>query len=345
MGPIAPRTWLMTLPIGMLVSLLWWGVADGPRAHAQPVSTTPPPSKAETAWMEGVPGDVQRRARDVFLAGNAHMDEQQYPEAADKYEEALQLWAHPAFHYNLAVAQINLKQLIAAYRNLVKACSQGPKPLGVEKYQEAKNYIKLLKSQLAELTLVCEAPRAVVSLDGEQLFVGPGQHTDLALPGGHQLVVEMPGGIPYTRSLVLAPGESSRHVVAPGVLVPVRRWAAWKPWAVTAVGGVILAGAGYANARAFGDLGEIKQNFEERCRPGCTEMPEDIESSLDGIESQRGLSLAGLALGGAVLVTSTVLLYLNRERLVRKPERPAAVTLSPLVAEDGAIGIHALGRF
>lgn len=331
---------------GALLALAWSSVG-GLRAHAQPARAAEPGPREASAkpWIEGVPGRVQRRARDLFLAGNDHMDEQQYPEAAEKYREALALWQHPAFYYNLAVAQINIDRPIAAYRNLVKARSHGPEPLGAEKYKEAGNYVTLLRNQLAELTVVCEAPGAVVSVDGERLFVGPGEHTDLARPGGHQLVVELPDGIPYTRSLTLAPGESLRHVVRPDVLVPTRRWATWKPWAVTAIGAVMLAGAGYVNARAFGQMGDLTLDIEVQCRTGeCSDLSLFSDRMAD-INVRQRLSFAGMALGGTVLVTSALLLYVNRERLLRQPESRAAVTLSPVVAEDGAIGVHALGRF
>lgn len=331
---------------GALIALTWADVGRA-RAYAQPArAVQPEPSKDRAKpWIEGVPGQVQRRARELFLAGNDHMDEQQYPEAAEKYREALTLWEHPAFHYNLAVALINIDRPIAAYRNLVEARSQGHEPLGAEKYKEAGNYVTLLKNQLAELTVVCEASGAMVSVDGERLFVGPGQHTGLARPGGHQLVVELPDGIPYTRQLTLAPGQAFRHVVKPDVLVPTRRWATWKPWAVTAVGAVMLAGAGYVNARAFGQMKDLEMEFEEKCRAGCTGVPMEILEGQDRIAAWQRLSLAGLGIGGAVLVASAYLLYVNREQLVRRPEGTTPVTLTPLVAEDGTLGLHAVGRF
>ena len=345
MDQIAYRSWLVTSMAGAL-GALFWSAVDGSRAYAQPAQETrPAPVEDEKEWLKGVPGDVQRAARELFRAGNAHMDEQQYPEAVAKYEEALQLWPHPAFHYNLAVAQVNLAQPLIAYRHFVEACSQGPELLGAEKYEEGRNYIKLLESQLTELTIACEAPGAVVSLDGERLFVGPGEHTRMVSPGVRQLVVELPGGIPYTRQLALAPGKAFRHVVTPDVLVPVRRWSVWKPWAMTAVGGVILAGAGYVNARAFVDRGALEVDFAVQCRVGCMLLPEQLASELDGVSFRRRLSFVGFAVGGAVLVTSAYLIFLNREQLVRQPESPAAVKLVPLVADGGGIGIHALGHF
>ena len=332
--------------IGLLVLL----AVALPRAHAQSEDVSATPDSSEPPWMRRIPGATQQAARELFLAGNALMDEQLYIKAAERFQEALRLWPHPAFHYNLAIAQINLDQPIAAYGNFRKARAYGPTPLGADKYEEAGNYLILIRNQLADLTITCAVPDAQVRLDGELLFVGPGQHQGLVRPGGHQLVVEKPDGVPYTRQLTLAPGERARHTVSPEVLVPVRRWAVWKPWAVTATGAVLTVGAGFLSWQSSRGFDAFDEGFDYYCAQGCVGMPVQLDNDLARARWQQRVSLVGFALGGAALFTGAVLIYLNRERLIRQDdETTPSLAILPTVTHDGtsgvALGAHVLGHF
>ena len=55
-------------------------------------------------WVEGVPQETRIAANRIFLEANSLMREGLFARAAEKYREALALWDHPGFHYNLAIA-------------------------------------------------------------------------------------------------------------------------------------------------------------------------------------------------------------------------------------------------
>jgi hypothetical protein len=62
----------------------------------------------EKPWNAGVPMERRIAARDIFMEANQFMKDTLFAKAAAKYKKALALWDNPAFHYNLAIAQINL---------------------------------------------------------------------------------------------------------------------------------------------------------------------------------------------------------------------------------------------
>jgi hypothetical protein len=55
-------------------------------------------------WSRGISMETRARARDIFTEGNRLMAIPLFAPAAKKFKEALALWPHPAFHYNLAIA-------------------------------------------------------------------------------------------------------------------------------------------------------------------------------------------------------------------------------------------------
>src|SRR2546423_895823 len=63
-------------------------------------------------WAAGVQPTEQRAALQMFHDGNVFLNDGLFAKAGDKYKEALKHWDHPAIHYNLALAQMNLDQPI-----------------------------------------------------------------------------------------------------------------------------------------------------------------------------------------------------------------------------------------
>ncbi len=149
-----------------------------------------------------------------FEAGNKLFEESQYAAALSEYREALKSWDHPAIRYNAAVALINLDQPLAAYENLELALRYGDAPLAPETYQQALTYRKLLRGQLAELTVTCAEPGADVAIDGVPLFLAPGDAKRWVMPGAHQLIARKSGFLTQTRPITLIAGKSSVEALA-----------------------------------------------------------------------------------------------------------------------------------
>ena len=287
--------------------------------------------------MQDVPASTQRAARQLFLEANVLINDSLFGKAVAKYKQALDLWDHPAFHYNLAIAQINLDQPVIAFGNFQRALRYGNGPLGPGKYKEGRNYLTLLQNQLARLEVICRTPGGKVTIDGELLLQCPGSRQIMLKAGGHQLVASKPDRLPRVEQLVLAAGQEIQHVVEFEQYKRVRRWPTWIPWSVLGFGAVTIAGAGMVNWRASVRLSEAYAEFAEKCRTECDESTQDeLLGRLDRTETRQQVSFIVVGVGAVSVLTGALLLYLNRERLVRLQEDSAeAVTVRPALSLGG----------
>src|SRR4051794_13348308 len=325
--------------------------ADNEPAAATKQPPTADQPAAERPWAENVPADAQKLALALFEEGNKLFENGQHTVALAKYREALKVWDHPAIRYNAAVALINLDQPLAAYENLEPALRYGAAPLGAETYQQALTYRKLLRGQLAELRVTCAEPGAEVALDGQALFVGPGEASRWILPGPHQLVARKAGFLTETRSLDLPPGRPSAENLALQDIrsLPVktvRRWPTWKPWTVLG-GGALLALIGIPvilEARSsFNEYdAEVAACVMTYPQNGCPAggVP---QSALDRGHLENTVAVSLFAVGGAIAASGVALLILNQPRVVPAEETTRA-SVMPLLA-PGVFGLSlALSR-
>lgn len=357
--PASGRTPAWTC-MGLVLALM---LAWFPAAHAQEAGEQSVPEAGDTAadvpgnmpgsaadkpWNHGVNIEQRKRARALFLEGNRLLQVPLFAQAADKYKQALALWPHPAFHYNLAIAQLNLVQPIDAYESLLQAMQYGPEALGASEHAQAQEYRQRLEQQLGRVGVACDEPGAEVTLDGQRLFTGPGRYEGVVLPGEHQVVASRPGRIPETRQVVLSPGERTEIALVlrmPDRVETTRYLPAWVPWVGVGVGAALLSGGGYLDRQSSRSLAQFDATFDRQCPRGCTpgEVPA-LATEVEEAEAQKRMAL-GLYIGGSlVLAGSAALLYLNRERVVRSKTRPSALSLVPVLS-PGAAGLAAWGRF
>lgn len=384
---------LMFVPLSMvvLVSLAWAAQAraqsrqpaDAAAAPAPPAAAAPGPAAPvdplpaddgaasaadasdDAPWNQGVDLDQRRAAREVFLEANALARKRFFATAAAKFRQAIELWPHPAFSYNLALAQLQLDQPIEAHASLLRAVEHGPEPLG-DRYDQARQQIARIESEIGTIEVTCDEPGARVMLDGKPVFTGPGTYRSVVRPGAHQVVAIRRGLAPVVEQLVVSPGEQSGMVLVfeypeTEVTEKRRRWTAWKPYTVVGAGAaLVLVGAvlDRHSTRLFDDyddeIGEICQG-EAMCFPTMEEPP-NLADLRARAENEQRLAVIGYAVGGAALATGVVLSYVGRERTYRKRVRvapdaesapvPSATTsgISPLIA-PGAIGVSAGFRF
>ena len=145
----------------------------------------------------------------------------------------------------------------------------------------------------------------------------------LAKKSGHLTVsrtITVLGGKEEALELKLIPlADASRTV---------RRWDVWKPWAV-AGGGVLVAALGFAFGRAsVSARDDYEQGFATACPEGCREadIPAPVVFDKDRAYTFHGLEVASYSVGGAAVVTSAVLLFMNREQKVLLDESGAAIS-------------------
>ena len=307
----------------MIISAL--GVmAASPATWAQSDGVVDALAEDERPWAEGVPDARQEQAREVFARANASMKDGLFAQAAAGYRDVLAIWDHAGAYYNLGLALISLDQPIEAYESFGKAMRHGAVPLqGQEKYEQAQRYREMLEKQLARIEVVCDEQGAEVTLNGQHVFTGPGRHEGMVRPGGHQIVATKAGRIPATEQAVLSPGELGRYeltLALPASVSTERRWTAWKPWVVVGAGAIVMMGAGYIDYDTSRSFDSFDIEFDMLCGTGCPddEVPQALRDRLRRTERAQRVGQISYAIGGAALVTGVVLVYMNREQVVRR---------------------------
>ena len=312
---------------------------------------------ANRPWAQGVNPSEQRTALAMFHDGNVQLNDGLFAKAADKYKEALSHWDHPAIHYNLALALMNLDQPIEAYDNFQMAVKYGEAPLqSKDKFDNAKNYMVVLDKEIGEVEVTCNKKGAKVAVDGREVFVAPGtykgkvrvgKHTFVATLEGHPTQVDAPyisSGAPFRIELKLyTVAELTRYR---------RKWdATWMPYAVFGAGAVI-AGVGALSELHSSDKYRDYDRDVAKCNDvntGCANSSalKNIRSAGDEYKT-AGFVLYGV--GAAAAAVGITMWYLNRpESYQIRPEDMAppvepAVTVTPVVSPQFA-GAALSGRF
>ena len=281
---------------------------------------------ANGVWDKNTNLDQQLQAYEIFLRANELVKEGSPSEAVRRYEDALKIWQHPAIYYNLSVAQGTLGQRLAIYHSLLRAIEYGPAPLGQSKYEQAKNRLEVLRGQLSQIELVCDDEGAEVTLDGRQLFIGPGTRTEVVIPGEHQVVADRIDRFPDTQKLYLQGGQKKRIVLklrTSDDTQKYRRWRWWVPVAVAGTSTVFLASGNLLQNNASSQFDIYDERFTVLCRDGCPDA--DVDPKVTAIRNsathRQNMSRASYAIGGVILATSLLLAYLNKEKIRRTKHR------------------------
>jgi hypothetical protein len=316
------------------------------------------PAGATAPWSQGVAMGKRQTARDIFLAANDLARKRFFASAAAQYKQAIEIWPHPAFFYNLALSQLQLEQPIEAHANLGRAVEHGPDPLD-GRYIQARQQLALLESELSPIEVTCAEQGAQVMLDGKLLFRGPGRHRGIVRPGTHQLVATRHGLTPIVEQIVVAPGERGSFALAfeyPEVAVSTRPWPAWRSQAVIGAGAALLLAGGVLDWHSTRMFDEYDQMVREGCPRGCPkEMPPPgLADQESRASTEQRAAVVAYAVGGAVVATGLVLTYFGRARTTRRRMRPpmepgpevSAVSgaVAPIVTAD-TIGVSAGLRF
>jgi tetratricopeptide (TPR) repeat protein len=312
--------------IGMLACVL---ALLSTHAYAQPQ----PGSAAGRPWAEGVSEREQATAFELYVAGNVEFAQARFAQALAKYKEAIGHWDHPEVRFNMAVCLIKLDQPLEAKDNLERSLKYGARALsGDDRYQQGLTYRKLLDARLASIEISCREPGMQVTLDGKFLLAGPAIMEKIVLPGEHQLVAMEVGFLTATRSLVLVAGERTTYEVSPleRKTAPrmIRRWEAWRPWAVMA-GGSVLLGLGVASyVAATNNFARYDSENLANCLQGCyATLSGDAGYLREQGGTERVLAYSLISAGGAVLVGSVIGVIVNEPRLQLEPSH-----VQPVVA-------------
>jgi len=300
---------------------------DKKKQDAPPPGTDKPdlsncPTKDTRPWACGVSSDNQAKALMLFTEGNNLVSSTLFANAVEKYKEALKYWGHPAIHYNLALALIFVKDPVGVYRSLEKAVVYGAKPLGKDNFDHANKYKTLIMSQLAWLEVKCDLAGARVSLDNEELFVGPGSKKILVKAGKHTLIAKKKGYIGGEVRRIFAPAERTtvnlQMFTEADLSRERRKWTVWKPFAVVG-GGVAIAGIGaivhLLAKNGFSDFDKAIASCGGDTL-GC-QPDQGIRDMRTGAETKQTIAFSAYVIGGAAVVSGLALVYMNRARPYR----------------------------
>lgn len=298
----------------------------------------------------------EKEARIDFLAGNDYLNNGLFLQAVDKYTEALAHWNHPAIHYNIALALINLDRPLEVYDHLTKAIAYGPAPLDKDKYDYAQEYLRLVGGQLADIEVSCDKPGARVAVDGSVVFVGPGKYTAKVRVGKHSFLAEKRGYSTRSTAPFIGPGEKYRIdlelYTAEDLTRYHRRWnKAWMPYSVIGAGVLFgLAGGGLElSARSsFRDYdAAVARCSEQSPNHGCDQTTPGLLSMRDSGDHKRTAGIIMYGLAGSAIVAGGVLVYLNRRQAYQisaEDLNEKLVTVTPMVA-PGMAGALVRGHF
>jgi tetratricopeptide (TPR) repeat protein len=323
--------------------------------------------KAGTKLEKGTGGSRDVSASDAkqatteFQKGNDHLNNGLFPQAVENYRTALSHWDHPAIHYNLALAFINLDQPLEVFAELNKAMEYGPEPITQEKFDHAKEYLKLVEGQLANVEVSCDKIGAKVSVDGKEVFVAPGKYTAKVRVGKHTFYADKQGYNARITAPFIGPGETYRielKVYTAEELTRYRRkWQnTWFPYVVVGSGAVVGLIAGGLELSAQSSYKDFDRqiaacNTQTGNNGGCS-IDTSINSLKDSGDTKKILGYVGYGIAGAAIATGATLAWLNRrqpyqisaEDLENERPRQPVVSITPIVAPDMA-GAMVMGRF
>jgi len=96
------------------------------------------------------------------------------------------------------------------FSQLNYAINYGADPIGQDKFDHAKEYLKLVGGQLADLEVSCDKPGAKVAVDGKEVFVAPGAYRSKVRVGKHTFYGEKEGYNARVTAPFIGPGETFR---------------------------------------------------------------------------------------------------------------------------------------
>jgi tetratricopeptide (TPR) repeat protein len=324
--------------------------SSGSTSDREQAATDASAAEDEKPWAKGVTPEQKATAQDLLAKGNALFVESKHLEALTEYRKALESWDHPAIRFNAARALINLDRTLEAYENIQLALQYGPAPLS-ELHEEAKNYERLLRGQIGEITIRCEQAGVKVTVDGQQRFDCPVEKTIKLLPGPHKVLAEKSGFLPFSKDVSLlaaVPNEVDIVLVTlEDASVTRRRWDRWKPWAVVG-GGVALTGLGVTLeliARSTRD------GYGDELTRMCSDTPceeSEVSGAFNRAQIEHVFGVSGIAIGSAAILSGLALVYLNRPRTFLAEDQdlsgPSATSVVPMVSVD-SVGAALTHRF
>ena len=338
-----------TRMLGVLVGAM---LAYPGAALAQPSSGIDVDAGGEP-WSEGVSLDQRQQARQLFLEGNRFFKIPIFPRAIERYEAAVAIWPHPRFYFNLAVAQLNHGDDVAARQSFERSLAHGDGALGQEQHAEARRLRAEIEGRLGRVRVTCTTRGAAIAIDGKHALdcAGDGELLVWLGPGAHELGATKSGYLPVTQEIAISAGDITPVSIALITLGEAhdesRRWPVWIPWSVLGTGAAIIAVGAGVHSRAASNYSAHDDRFvmldcivePDPISPGCPAeaIPPDLDDTLRRADRQQRLAVGLYVAGGALLAAGVALQVLNRARPLERGSRessPAMAEIVPVLSRD-----------
>ncbi len=343
--------------------------AAGGRTKPAPMKTDEKAAANEALQRHAAYKTVSKSDEDcalrAFHAGIDLYNNGLFLQAVQRYREALKCWDHPGIHYNLALALINLDQPVGVYEELNKAVMFGAEPLtNQDKFDHAKEYLKLVAGQLADIEVSCEKPGAKVAVDGKDVFVAPGSYKAKVRVGKHTFYGEKEGYNARVTAPFIGPGETFRIELklytAEELTRYRRRWdKTWMPYTVIGAGALVGLIGGGLELSASSTYKDLNTSVAKCNAPtqGCTVKDnQNLVDMRNSGDTKRTLGYVGYGVAGAAIATGALLAFLNRrtpyqirpedrdEEEIKRQDKASAISFTPVVS-PGMTGALVQGHF
>lgn len=298
-------------------------------------------------WVVGVTPEREQEAWKWFREGNNALQESSFQDAVNHYSKALDQWDHPAIHFNLSLALMNLLRLVECHKHLEAALRYGPEPLDPEKYERGKNLKATVEERLVWLQLTCDTEGSKVTLDDNaEPFVCPMTIERWIQPGVHHVRAEKEGFEPTDKNLILKEGAKLRFPIklyTTSERTRYRsRWPQWLPVTVMGAGAAVAAGGGLLHWGARNQFFSFDEGI--KACGGCVPPIELAQVRTRG-NVMQGVAVGSYVVGGSVLVMGAALLFLNAPQpYLIDPDAGPQVSAVPLLG-PAASGMMLTFRF
>jgi len=305
-------------------------------ALAPPVAHADVTRTGDEPWYQQSTAEAQQRADALFKQAVDKHQQLLRVDAMELYEQALAIWDNPDIRWNLALVLNDLGKYLPAHEQLEGTLRWGA-TLGLERLAEVRERMQALETQrLARIEAVSDEPGADIKLDGQPWFHGAGRESTLVLPGTHYIAETKSGYSPTTVSVVVAAGEQYRatlHMVVDHT-VEMRRWAAWRPWSLVALGTAVTAVGAGLERQAFARRDAAAKRLQQLCNTIVCEPMNPRDS--DRAARDYHWALGALATGGTAIAVGLVLVWFNRPQMLRPEVIPSSVELVADISPNGA---------
>jgi tetratricopeptide (TPR) repeat protein len=322
------------------------------------------PVAAQPLDGERAPTDSERAAAQVlFDAGRELLTAERYAEACPKFAESLRLDQAIGTQMNLALCYERLGRVASAWINYAEAATRSSRAGQEERAAVARERANALLPLVPKLRVVVQEPVPGLSILRDGVEMGaPQWDTPVPVdPGERAIEVRAPGKKTWKTTVEIP--ESPEEVVLeipplddapidPDPRPNVQRVEVETPQEQR-IAAYTLGSLGVAGLVIGGAFGGLAISRNEESQAFCPDDPNRCRAEGVALRDQAltfaHVSTAGLAAGGALLVTGVILLLTAPDAPSEATEVAPEVSLGPLGPSPGVVptslGATVRGRF